>query len=206
MVAAGDAGMVPEFVRASTRLRTAKEILSHLRLLERWSVFGTPQVVGAVAYDLVVAPDIDLECFCQTPLIDHGFEILRRCAAYPQIRSARFINALDTADCGLYWQLRYQHASGEEWKVDMWALPHNHPGPCASALVEPMLKVLTSETRLAILKLKTHVAQNEPTLCRSVDIYRAVIEGGIRTLSELVTWLGVHQPGGLIKWSPSMPG
>lgn len=128
--------MVPEFACARTRLRTAKEILAQLRLLERWSVFGTPKVVGAVAYDLVVAPDIDLECFCQAP----------------------------------------------------------------------MLKALTPETRVAILRLKTHVIQNEPVLCRSIDIYRAVIEGRVRTLSELVIWLGVHRPSGLIRWSPSMPG
>ncbi len=50
--------------RAEQRRKVAHHILTELDLRERWSAFGRPVLVGAVAYDLVVSPDIDLEIYC----------------------------------------------------------------------------------------------------------------------------------------------
>ncbi len=60
--------------RAAQRLETAHEILSELQLLDRWREFGEPVLVGAVAYNLVVALDIDMEIYCDNLRIEDGFE------------------------------------------------------------------------------------------------------------------------------------
>ena len=54
----------------------------------RWQVFGTPVLVGAVAYELAMAPDIDMEIYCDEPRIEDGFTILRDCALHPSVRKA----------------------------------------------------------------------------------------------------------------------
>ncbi len=58
--------------RAEQRLQRARHILSQLQLFERWRAFGTPTLVGAVAYGLAIAPDIDLEIDCDEPRIEDG--------------------------------------------------------------------------------------------------------------------------------------
>ncbi|MHB0956880.1 MAG: hypothetical protein ACYC0X_13160 [Pirellulaceae bacterium] len=46
--------------RAARTRRQAQAILDDLGLLEKWRRFGRPVLVGAVSFDLAVAPDIDM--------------------------------------------------------------------------------------------------------------------------------------------------
>jgi len=190
--------------RAAGRLRIAQHILADLQLIERWRTFGKPIVVGAVAYGLVVAPDIDIEIFCDEPKITDGFAVLRDCALHPRIRKARFANELDGPDQGLYWQLRYQHGDGQEWKIDMWSMQHSHPGPCSAALVEPMKQALTDETRQAILEIKEQALFDAKLLRGSIHLYRAVLDDGIRNVEQFRVWLERNPATGLIKWTPKI--
>ncbi len=188
--------------RATKRLQIAQEILCDLHLLERWSAFGTPVLVGAVAYGLVVAPDIDMEIFCDEPKIEDGFKILESCAQNSHVRSARFANKLNEADMGFYWQLRYLHENGQEWKIDMWSARRDHPGPLSSSLVEPMKQALTDETRQAIVELKEQVLLDPTINCGSILLYRAVMDDGIRTLAQFKEWLTRNQSEALTFWTP----
>jgi len=190
--------------RAADRLRIAQYILADLQLIERWRTFGKPIVVGAVAYGLVVAPDIDIEIFCDEPKIRDGFAVLRDCALHPRIRKARFVNELDGPDQGLYWQLRYQHRNGQEWKIDMWSMQHSHPGPCSAALVEPMKQSLTDETRQAILELKEQTLLDVTLHCGSIHIYRAVLDDSIRSVEQFRMWLERNPATGLVAWTPKI--
>jgi hypothetical protein len=196
--------MEPLLARAAERRATATQILTELRLLDQWACFGTPIVVGAVAYDLVVAPDIDIEIFCAAPAIPDGFVVLQTCAQHPRVRKARFANKLTGPDYGLYWQLRYQSDDGQIWKCDMWSLPHDHPGPVAAALVEPMKHALSEEIRLAILAIKEQALSDVSLQCGSINIYRAVIDDGIRTSDQFRTWIAHHQTSELLPWKPEL--
>ena len=69
--------------RADARQKIAEHILQELDLIDRWGRFGTCNVVGAVAYGLVVAPDIDIEIFCPQPRIEDGFDVLKACHCWP---------------------------------------------------------------------------------------------------------------------------
>ena len=150
--------------REAARRQTALRILKELQLLERWQVYGKPYLVGAVSYGLVVAPDIDLEVYCpDTPRIDEGFAVMAACAGHPGIRQVKFSNRLQDEDQGLYWQLRYLNEDGMEWKVDMWSMGYDYPGPASRDMVEPMQRCLTVDTRAAILEIKEQLlAQPDP--------------------------------------------
>ncbi|WP_327119093.1 hypothetical protein OHB12_12420 [Nocardia sp. NBC_01730] len=118
------------------------------------------------------------------------------------VRKARFGNYLNEPDEGLYWRLDYRADDGTDWKVDMWLLRRSHPRPCAAHLVEPLRAVLTPETRRAILELKSLIQTGSIPRCPSIDVYRAVLDGGIRSSSNLLEWLESHPRDGLTFWKP----
>ncbi|WP_280428651.1 hypothetical protein [Nocardia brasiliensis] len=194
---------MPDVVAHSAfRGRQAHEILDTLRLFERWQDFGTPVLVGAVAYELAIAPDIDVEIYCDSPRIEHGFAVLRDCARVEGVRNARFGNHLDDPDEGLYWRLGYRGSDGTDWKIDMWALRRDHPGPCAAHLVAPLRAALTPRTRRTILELKSQVHTGVITEQRSIDIYRAVLDGGINAGADLSAWVRDNPREPLTFWRP----
>ncbi len=188
--------------RANERHVVALQILSELQLLSKWSVFGRPVLVGAVAYNLVVSPDIDIEIYCPILKIEHGFEVLCQCALHPNVTHVRFANHLKDRDQALYWQIRYQNTDGIEWKIDMWSADQAYSLPRSENLVEPMKNVLTEESRKVILELKEKRIEDPSLNCPSIDLYRAVIDDGIRTIREMRMWLGKQKTGELTNWRP----
>ena len=188
--------------RASEQLTTARQILSGLKLLERWSRYGRPVVVGAMACDVMVSPDIDLEVYCPELRVEHGFDVLRQCAAHPNVTKARFSNELAGRDRALYWQLRYRHDDGVEWSVDMWSAPEDYGLPRSEDFVVAMRAALTPDTRKAVLELKERRAKDTTLKCPSIDLYRAVLESGVRTVDDLYAWLQTNNTGALTDWTP----
>jgi hypothetical protein len=190
--------------RAEQRRQIAYHILNELSLLERWRAFGRPVVVGAVAYNLVVSPDIDCEIYCPVLRIDDGFQVLNACACHPSVTKAYFSNHLNKPDKALYWQLHYRYTNDEIWKIDMWSAHEDYNLPRSEDIVVPMQKVLTPASREIILTLKEWRHANPAFECPSIDLYRAVLEGGVRTEEELQRWIANHPPGGLTAWRPSI--
>ena len=205
MIGLADSGGVdPVLERAETRRQTALGILNELDLLALWQRRGgAPYVVGAVAYGLVVAADLDLEVFFpHDPTVEDGFAVLAACARSPRVVKARFSNRLAEADQGLLWQLRLRGPDGAEWKVDMWSMRGDHPGPLARDLVEPMRRCLNAETQRAILEIKEHFLAAPDPPPASIRVYQAVLDGGVRTPEEFRRWMIEHPAAGLTNWSP----
>ncbi len=190
--------------RSEQRRHTAEAILHDLDLMNRWRRFGRPVLVGALAIDVAVAPDIDMEIYCPDLKIEHGFQVISECAMNPRVTSAQFINALNTPDKALYWQLHYCDEAGIDWKVDMWSAPEDYALPRGEHFVQPMKAALTPETRMAILTLKEARAAGELPMFLSVDLYRAVIEGGVRTPDQWRKWQQTHETGVLTDWKPAI--
>lgn len=196
--------MTERIRRAEERFVQSMAILEDLNLLDRWRKVGTPCIVGAMGYGLQVAPDIDMEIFCDRPSVEAGFGVMAQVAPHPRIRKVRFANELDGPDRGLYFQLRYRHERGEEWKLDLWLVANDHPGPLSRDLVTPMRRTLTDTTREAILTVKEYVLANRLNY-PSIDIYRGVLEGGARSPAEFLAWHERVKPAGLTNWRPT-PG
>jgi hypothetical protein len=82
-------------------------------------------------------------------------------------------------------------------------MAHSYSGPCGTHLKEPMLAALTDDSRCSILRLK-QVIRDDPTLeVPSIQIYRAVLDDGIRTPKELKAWI-LQNPleGVAMDWKP----
>jgi hypothetical protein len=178
----------------------ALTILDRLALFPRWERFGRPVLVGSAAYDLMMKPDIDLEIFSPVPRIGDGFQVLSELAEIPGVIRVRFANELAGADMGLYWRVDYRDDRDERWKIDMWLLADDHPGPRSSDLVEPMLAALTTEHRIAILSLKERFRDRDSV--KGIDIYQAVLDGGVRSAASFERWLADRGVAGLTHWRP----
>jgi hypothetical protein len=189
--------------RADERQAAAHSVIAALDLLGRWARYGRPVLVGSVAHGLVVEPDIDVEIYCAQPRVEDGFAVVSALARDPGVWKVRFSNELEGPDCGLYWQVHYRGPAaqpGEVWKVDMWLLGEDHPGPRGIDLVEPMRQALTPETRAAILRIKEAFLGRE--WIHGIDVYRAVFDGGVRTPEAYEHWIAAHGPLGLTLWRP----
>jgi hypothetical protein len=156
-----------------------------------------------MAYDVLVRPDIDIEVTCKVPDIVAGFAIMAEVAQIPGVRRIRFANELDGPDQGLYWHIRYREnetARVEEWTIDIWLLPYDHPGPRSLDLVEPMRASMSEEVRLAILRLKEHFRDQDGV--HGIDIYRAVIDGNVRSVEAFERWEELNHRFELTDWRP----
>lgn len=187
--------------RAQQRKTNGESILADLDLLNLWRLVGTPNIVGGLAYNLVVNPDIDIEIYCDEPDIKSGMEILASLAINPNVTHAKYSNHLDGPDQGLYFQIKYKDYEGEVWKIDMWLMAHDHPGPCAMDLVKPLVAVLDESKRRMILNLKEKAKEGNLKVA-SIKIYEAVIDYNIENLDEFMTWYE-SQSQGLTFWKPS---
>ena len=189
--------------RADRRREQALGLIEDLELVRRWSEVGRVELVGAVAYDLVVSRDVDMEVFTRgTPRIRDGFRVLAELAEQPTVTKARFTNALDAEDQGLYWQLRCRADDGDEWKVDVWTLDENHPGPLSTSLVAAMRAAVGDDQRRHILTLKEARLAGALRGVASIDIYRAVLDGGATTAEEVEAFLGPDYTPSLTPWLP----
>lgn len=186
---------------ASHKKSIAHRILKELDLINLWNAVGTPVIVGALAYDLMSNPDIDMEIYCDTPDVVRAFSILGKCVTHPNVKSVRYSNHLDGPDKGIYYQIRYLEDDGTTWKIDMWLLANDHPGPCAKDLVKPLLKVLDEDKRRAILTLKEKLRLERDLNIGSINIYEAVIDHNITDIQEFIHWYH-RQPKGLTYWKP----
>lgn len=187
--------------RAERRRRQALEVLDTLGLMERWAQSGLPRLVGAVRYGLAMAPDIDLAIYTEIPQVSQGFAVMSAVAEIPGVWKVRFSNELDRPDQGLYWQVRYIAGDGTIWKVDNWLLGVCHPQfVWDDRFSEALERALTPETRGAILRIKEEASGQE--WAHGIDIYQAVIEGGIRSLEGFKAWQDARPPGKLNYWLP----
>jgi hypothetical protein len=189
--------------RAEARQRCAARIAEDLGIEAGWTQFGTVHLVGAAAYGLIVAPDIDYEIFGHMAP-KAGFDQCTRWATDPHVIKIKYLNGSATEDAGLGWQITYRN-NGVGWNVQMWLLPADYAGPRAADLVPALSARLDTPARAAILSIKEALVSSR-TGYRSIDVYRAVLDDGIDTPEQYASWCTRHATTGLLSWRPRPSG
>lgn len=181
----------------------AMEILEELDLLEFWRGNGCKaNLIGSLPMGLLVKHlDIDLHVYSSGVTEEGSFRIVSALAKNPHIREIRCINGLHTDEHCIAWHLTYADRDERLWQID---IIHIESGTQYDGYFETMAdrikKVLTDEQRDAILRLKYETPDGEEI--HGVEYYQAVIEDGVRSLSELRSWVSIHrQPDGSY-WMP----
>ena len=178
----------------------AEGVYQDLRLGEVLADVGTPTVVGSAALGVLVRRDLDVDVACAR-LDDAAVAAVAavggRLATHPRVRLVTFRNDCgawnqepDRYPDGLYLGVECRAASGELWTVDVWFLdePERQPSTVHLSSLRPRL---TDESRAAIVDIKRAWADRSEygRSVRSVDVYRAVLDDGVRTAEDFARWL-----------------
>jgi hypothetical protein len=161
----------------------ADALLAESALLDTLGRFGHVELSGSYAYDLMMSPDIDLHLVASE--CTHG----RAAALAHELMEEGWWMRVTLEDRvrwpypglpnGYYIGTRAEFRE-QTWKVDTWMLDASrYPGD----VWWPRIAGISDEQRDAILHLKA--ARTEGLLSASgVEIYRSVIDDGVRTIEE----------------------
>ncbi|MEV7026925.1 hypothetical protein [Kitasatospora sp. NPDC093558] len=176
----------------------ADEVNKDLGLDEALGRVGDPVRVGSAALGLMVRRDLDVTVVC--PRLDAGVHeavagIGARLAMHERVRQVRFRNDTGAWNTdpgypdGLYLGLDYRSPQGHTWSLDLWFVDEPERQPDLAHL-RTLPQRLTPEAREAILLIK-HAWAQSPEYGRSVrswDVYRSVLDDGVRTAAEFDRW------------------
>lgn len=179
------------------------------RLAERLDVEGTfrrrgaeARLVGSLRTGLLLKHlDVDFHIYSPAVIVGASFAAVAEIAARPGVSDVGFKNLLATEEQCLEWHLRVTDEEGRSWQVDLIHMPAGSPFDGFFERVADRIRArLTPETRLAVLRLKHAVPEGMKVA--GVEIYRAVLDGGVRTWDELMAWRRDHPLDGVDRWMP----
>lgn len=178
----------------------AEGVYRDLRLDEVLGEVGAPTVVGSAALGLMVRRDLDVDVVCERldeAAVAAVAEAGSRLATHPRVRVVTFRNDRgawneepDAYPDGLYLGVECRAVSGAVWNLDVWFLDEPERQP-SSAHLTTLRPRLTDETRAAVIEIKRAWADRTEygTTVRSYDVYRAVLDDGVRDPAGFETWV-----------------
>ncbi|MCE6997462.1 hypothetical protein LZG04_22065 [Saccharothrix sp. S26] len=186
--------MIEELRRRQAELQAgADAVVADLGLAEPLSALGEPVRTGSSALGLMVVPDIDITVVCRSLDVAAVVELAARLGRHERVRAVRFRkdhgrwNAEpDAYPDGLYLGLKYRDGDGPEWNADIWFVDEPDRQPDLGH-VRALPGRLTPEARAAILLIK-HARPDY----RSFDVYRSVLDDGVRTPEDYDAWRTTH--------------
>lgn len=193
----------PWRLMARTAREEARVIVEELDIEGHWRRAGAViRAVGSFRTGLLVRHrDIDFHVYTPVLDLDLSFGVMAALARSPHLHSLRFINGSRTAERCLEWHAVWQRPGGAPWQID---IIHLELGSAFDGhferFADRLCRRLDEEARDAILRLKYETPENEAI--HGVEYYRAVLEGGVRTLEELRRWRAAHPLDGVDLWMP----
>lgn len=175
----------------------AQRVLKELNLVELLSKAGVLRQTGSCVLGLMVWRDIDLSVSSPGLSIECAFEMMHPLLTHPRVKQVRYFHQSDHfkltgLDERYYFMVFYEHHEQAEWKLDIsfWLGEGIHPEPVHNAIEQQ----LTPETRLTILRIKDVWYQLPAYRSEvySTDIYDAVLQHGVRTLTEFDHYLALR--------------
>jgi hypothetical protein len=168
--------------------READELIVRSGLRELLHDYPSWFIGGSYSYDLMCWRDLDIY------VLDHVHD-LHRCFAVAatitkrlDVWKSRFTNNLQSHPKGYYWGLKFGNEREGAWKIDLWFMPQEDFTRHAE-YSKRMKERLTEETRVAILLIKEAYWRRPEyrDTITSDDIYRAVLDDGVRSVEEFAS-------------------
>ena len=188
---------------ADRNRRRAWQVVDELNLVKIWEAAGARvNSVGSLATGLLAKHlDIDFHIYSEPPLLPSGFAAMARIAENASVRRIECVNLLHAQDQCLEWHAWYADADERLWQIDMIHMPKGSAyDGYFERFARRLQRTLTPEMRQAVLRLKFETPDHEKI--SGVEIYRAVVQGGVRTRAELERWRAEHPLTGISEWMP----
>lgn len=182
---------------------TAWKIIEDIDIINLWQSFGARiNLVGSLKMGLMAKhKDIDFHIYSKNISIEKTSEILNKLSEHPRVKNISIKDLIETEEHCIECHAGYIDFEGKKWQIDMI---HIEEGSKYDGYFENVAdrisKVLTTETKETILRLKFETPEN--IKISGIEYYKAVIKDGIRNYSEFLEWRK-HQPEcGIIDWCP----
>jgi hypothetical protein len=169
-----------------------QNLLDSIQIIPFMSKFGTPKIVGSFQLGLMVWPDIDIELEKEINESDYWETV----HFIFQTQNLKNISIMDFRKSnnpitpkGLYINAEYYRKDNDPWNIDIWFIPPRNK--IEDNFNEWMQKNLKEEHRVPILQIKQAVYTNPQYRKQifSVDIYKAVIEKGVKNIEGFKQYL-----------------
>ena len=183
--------------------KKAWSIIEETRIVEIWSSIGaTINLVGSLKTGLLLnRRDIDFHIYTTPFRMSDSFSAIAQLAENPRIKTINYGNLIDAEDRCVEWHASYEDREGESWQIDMiHILDDSRYVGYFEKVADRISGVLTEETREAILAIKDAVLPEEKVM--GIQIYRAVLEGGVRDIEAFRQWKSQNPEEGIITWMP----
>ena len=188
---------------AESMQKKAWDVIKDTDIIEIWSSIGaTVNLVGSLKMGLLINNrDIDFHIYTTPFKLSNSFSAISRLAENKRIVTISYANLLEAEDKCVEWHAFYEDQDGHSWQIDMIHILNESPYVGHfEKVAERVCRVLTPETRGDILKIKNCIPIEKKVM--GIQIYRAVIECGIRDINAFWQWKEQNPDEGIIKWIP----
>ena len=185
--------------------RRAWEVIARTDVVNIWkSVGAEPNLVGSLRTGLLMKHrDIDFHIYSDPFWLEDSFRAASLLGQRPGIRRIEYINGLDTDEKCVEWHAWYEDDEGEIWQIDMIHMPKESPyAGWFEQVADRISDALTPETRLAVLRVKLDVPDGAKV--PGVEIYRAVLDGGVTDYAGFLAWKQEHREDAGLRWLPQV--
>jgi len=177
--------------------KQANKILSELNLVEILSEIGEVKIVGSLALGLMVWPDIDIDV-CLEEIKNEGyFKVVQYLFIQPNIKKLVISDDRNLSEDlkirgipqSIYLGVIYK-IDEQEWKIDIRFVLSLLDR--AEEYIKVTLPKLTAVNKEIILDIKNQLFLHPEYLNKklsSVDIYNAVLDQGIKNITEFKEYL-----------------
>jgi hypothetical protein len=183
--------------------KKAWSVIEETNVVNHWASIGaTINLVGSLKTGLMINNrDIDFHIYTNPFKLSDSFLAVSRLAENKRIKTIKYLNLLESEDKCIEWHAFYEDHDGNSWQIDMIHILSGSPYVgYFENVADRISKVLTKETREAILRIKNAIQIDQKVM--SIQIYKAVINDGVRNLEAFCKWKKQHPSEGIITWVP----
>lgn len=197
------------FERSEKAAEAARRLLERCGVVAIWEKLGaTVNLVGSLRMGLTTPNrrDVDLHIYSENVDVAESFQAVGALASRPGVRRVEFANFLATEERCVQWRAWLVDPSEPEETALEWALDLIHIERNSKYdgyfedVADRIAAALTPETKQAILTIKEAAPDAEKIA--GIEIYRAVLEGGVRDWAAFVAWRRERPVDGVLEWSP----
>lgn len=197
------------FERSEKAAEAARRLLERCGVVAIWKKLGaTVNLVGSLRMGLTTPNrrDVDLHIYSDQVDVAESFRAVGALASRPGVRRVEFANFLATEERCVQWRVGLVDPSEPEETALEWALDLIHIERNSKYdgyfedVADRIAAALTPETKRAILTIKEAAPDAEKIA--GIEIYRAVLEGGVRDWAAFVAWRRERPVDGVLEWSP----
>jgi hypothetical protein len=181
----------------------AWDVVEDTKIIQLWSSIGaTINRVGSLKTGLLINNrDIDFHVYTNPFKLADSFAVMSRLAENKRIKTITYTNLLEAEDKCIEWHAFYDDKGGHTWRIDLIHILSDSPyAGYFEKVAERISLVLTQDTRAAILRIKNAVPEDKKVM--GIQVYKAVIEDGVRDVESFWKWLEKNPDEGIVTWMP----